>query len=445
MVETSQASHAHDDACASSFLRLELQQIRPLFSRARVIIPKNIVNLFFEHACFDQKIITQASGFHKGNVPLEYIQQNYTSSLVEHIKELLFKYLVYDFLHNALFKQKVLYAGEPRLTDIHLEPNEDAIYYFDLSLSQSIPLQEWKYFVFKAPKRKKYKDLDRQVESFMKEERDACKKFEDNGIQVNDWIRLELSLLDHEDGPLLDDHTTSLWLKMGDEDADSLLCKLFCGKRAGDSFVTQNKGFQDFFGKHFETHYPMHITITDVLPYHYFCMDLFKKHFRLKTNKEVFQKLIEVFSYRNNLSQRRTMVEESLYLLLHKHKFEVPNHLVLRQQQRVLDAIKENPDFHVYRAQKDFDTRVRQLAEKQVKECILIDQIAFNENLSVSQQDIKSYLSLTNRPRTKEFIYFDPPVTKIRGQETPIPEALLHTICMREKTLNYIIHHLTKK
>ena len=68
------------------------------------------------------------------------------------------------------------------------------------------------------------------------------------------------------------------------------------------------------------------------MPHAYFCIDHFKNHFKIKNNKEMYQKLIEVFSYRNDLSQRRTMVEESLKLLFSKHRFEIPNHLILRQQ-----------------------------------------------------------------------------------------------------------------
>ena len=117
----------------------------------------------------------------------------------------------------------------------------------------------------------------------------------------------------------------------------------------------------------------------DIVPNAYFCLDQFKQHFRIKSNKEMYQKLIEVFSYRNDLSQRRTMVEESFKLLFSKHRFEIPNHLVLRQQKKVMDAIQYNPDYHVYRVQKDFKDAVRELAEKQAREEIFLDQLAYEE------------------------------------------------------------------
>jgi FKBP-type peptidyl-prolyl cis-trans isomerase (trigger factor) len=183
----------------------------------------------------------------------------------------------------------------------------------------------------------------------------------------------------------------------------------------------------------------------DVLPNSFVSLELLKKHFRIKTNKDMSRKLIEVFSYRNDLSQRRTMVETALKLLISKHPIEIPNHIALREQSNVLDVVQENPDYNVYRVQKDFNHRIRQLAEKQAREKILIDLLAYHESITVSNQDVKCYLNLLTRPRTKEFIYFKYEEQTLDGQEMPIPANVLKQTCLREKTVNYVIFQLTKK
>ena len=48
---------------------------------------------------------------------------------------------------------------------------------FEISVFPAMPLSEWKYLPFKAPKRKNYKDLDRQVESFLHEEQTHKEKY----------------------------------------------------------------------------------------------------------------------------------------------------------------------------------------------------------------------------------------------------------------------------
>jgi FKBP-type peptidyl-prolyl cis-trans isomerase (trigger factor) len=110
-----------------------------------------------------------------------------------------------------------------------------------------------------------------------------------------------------------------------------------------------------------------------------------------------------------------------------------------------LSAIQRNPDYNVYRKQKDFNFWVQQLAEKQVKETLLIDQLIYNENIVVGNEDIVGYLNLDKRPRMKEFVYFNLLDGKREGQEMPWSKNELARICAREKAINYAIHHLTKK
>ncbi len=334
--------------------------------------------------------------------------------------------------------------ANPVCIEIAVEPHQEAHFIFDISIFSSLAGIEWKHLPFKAPKRKKYKDLDRQVDSFIKEELELLKNYTHTTAQIHDWVNFDIAFIDADGKPLIENHHENLWLKLGDEEADKNLRDIFLDKKIGDSFCTDNKSLQTFFSEQLDTNYRFSITVIDILHSAYFCIEQFKRYFKLKTNKEIYQKLIEVFSYRNDLSQRRSMAEESLKLLLSKHRFEVPNHLVLRQQKRVLDAVQSNPDYHVYRMQKDFKKRVKQLAEKQTQELLLLDQIAHLENITITNQDAKQYLNLIQRPRTKEFLYLAPPSTKLRGLELPILTEELKQACLREKTLNHIIYHLTK-
>jgi FKBP-type peptidyl-prolyl cis-trans isomerase (trigger factor) len=414
------------------------------FCTAVVTVPTAWVNALYHQVTHFLQHSIQAPGFAKGEVPFGYIQQTFHTAIIEHLKEFLFNYCVLESLYHEVERQKLIVAGNPRLIDIELAYDKDAHFTFEITLFPSFSLLEWKYFVFKAPRRKNYKDLDRQVDSFIKEEKEHLKCYHENtGIEAGDWVHCSITVIDADKKPLLPTHRA--WFKIGNEEVDSPLRELFLGKHPHDSFVSSIKALQEYFSDNLTTNYHFAITINDVLKHMYFCFEQFKRHFRLKTNKELMHKLIEVFSYRNDLSQRRSTIEETFKLLLSKHRFEVPSAFVLRQQEELLARIQTNPDYHVYRMQKDFQARLEQLAEKQAKECLLLDHIAYQENIVVEDDDIKAYLNLTQRPRMKEFIYFDPPVSKIRGQEYPIAHHTLKQICMREKTLNHIIYHLTRK
>lgn len=426
-------------------LSCEVKTLNSQFCQVIITIPHEYVDAIYREIADAQKERVDTHGFTKGNTPIGYIQEHYKSNLIEHVKEFLFKYFVINYLYEQLHEKKMFTSGEPRLTDITVNDEHEIEFHFEVSLANSIDFREWKSFPFKAPKRKNYKDIDRQVESFIKDEQQRAKDTQTDTIQSGDWVCFDLFLNNKKGKALLSSHPQNVWLKIGDEDVDIPFQELFLNKQVGDSFSTNDTILQEYFSHQIDTHYTFGLTIEEVVKNSYFSFDDFKGHFRLKNNKEVHQKLIEIFSYRNDLSQRRSIIEETLKLLIQKHHVEVPNYLILRQQKIVLESVQDNPDYQVYKMEPNFKETIQQLATKQVKEMILIDQLTHKENVVITNKDIKAYLNLMKRPRTKEFIYFNTPPTKIEGQEMPIPTGLLQRNCLREKTLNYIIYHLTRK
>lgn len=433
-------------ADTSSLFSIEHNYEQPTVCHATIIIAKSLINAFFDETAIALKGNIQAYGFQHGEVPIEYIAKQYKVNIIEHLKEFFFKFGIINFLFQEIRTQKLLVAGEPRLIDIFLEHDKDGRFTFELSVFPAIALNEWKYFPFKAPNRKNYKDLDRQVEAFVQEEQKNLEKYTpDDGIVIGDWVNFNVSVV-NEAGVSLDERfVQNFWLKLGNEDVESHLRSLFIGKKKDDTFIVHNNGLQDYFSDQLRASYNFQVSVIDIIPHMYFCFNQFKDHFRVKTNKDMHKKLIEVFSYRNDVSQRLAMVEEAFKLLLSRHRFFAPNHLVLRQQKIILGAIQTNPDYNVYRKQKDFNFWIQQLAEKQVKETLLIDQLIYRENIVVNNEDIVNYLNLDKRPRMREFIYFNLPDFKHYGQEVPLALHELSRVCAREKAINYVIHYLTKK
>jgi len=434
-----------DNTEPAYLLNFEFEQVQPQIAYGHITIPAQTISTIYDETARTQQRSVRAAGFAPGKVPIAYIQEHFQANLLGHMKEFLFKYNVLNCLYRAIRTHKIPIAGEPRLFNIDLRPQHSARYTFEFSLLPAIEIQEWKYLPFKAPKRKNYKDLDRQVESFITCEQDALKAYQDNGIEVGDWVYFSLALADQNNVALIPEYSEQFWFKLGNEDTDNPLRSLFLNKKIGDIFCSSDIGLQTYFSNQLDTTYNFQITIVDILPAAYFCLELFKRHFKLKTNKDVSKKLIEVFSYRNDMSQRRSMVDETLKLLMYKNRFDIPNHLVLREQKRILDTIQKSPDYNVYRTQKDFNHRVKQLAEKLARESSFIDSLAYHENITVNKQDVKGYLNFTLRPRMREFLYFKHPEPTIEGQEIPIAAEELNRTALREKTINYAIYHLTKR
>lgn len=406
-------------------------------------VPASIVDTLYDAISYVQQKQVSVRGFENQSAPLGYIQEYYRAHLLEHVAEFLFKYCIINHLFDVLLKTKICCASEPRLYESVIEPHQDAQFTFELSIAHPIEFKEWKNFPFKAPKRKNYKDIDRQVELFLKEEVEQVAQSQDY-ICIGDWVKFDIALLDSHCKECLPLSET-VWLKIGNEFSDMSFQELLLGKKEGESFVANNTCLQEYFSHTIVPDYSFKITIKNIVSSSCFSLEDFKYHFKLRSAKDVHQKLIEIFSYRNDMSQRRGMVEEAFKLMVSKHHIQVPNYLILRQQKNILDALQRNPDYQVYKMEPSFKETVRLLATKQVKEMLLIDQLIFHEKIAINDQDIIAYLNCLKRPRTREFIYFMPPETKVDGQEQPIPEAFINRCCLREKALNHVIWHLTKR
>lgn len=413
-------------------------------SLATVTIDQRLVDSIYSIIIDSQKTDVQTQGFLRGAAPRTYIKEVLTPSIVEHLRSFFFNHFVVSYLYQQLTHAKILYVGEPQLVDVQLEPGAAAQYTFTLD-HVPISLGDGLHKLpFKMPQRKNYKDLDRQVELFIKEENEKASRPSDTA-DIGDWIAFSMTLVDEKEHPVLDTHTEELWIKMGDEEGDRPSHDLFLGKKLGDSFISQSPVLQDYLSDDFDTRYHFRISITNRVPAYAFSFDQFKAHFRIKTPKEVHSKLIEVFSFRNDLSQRRETVETSLKTLVKAYPFSIPSHLLERQTYKVLGDVGCNPDYHVYRAQKDFQHHVTMLAEKQFKEMVLIDQIAHADGITASNDDIVSYLNLTKRARMRDFIYFHLPHTRSHEQEVPLPTEYIRRFVRREKTLNHVINTLARR
>ncbi len=427
-----------------SYMRV-LDHENPVLRIFSVTVPAELVSCIYTQALIGQQQQAQPYGLHKTAAPLQYIEETYEAYITEQVHEFLLKFFVIGTLHSEIRRQKLLVAGAPRLHDITTNERGEKNYNFVATLFPEIDIQEWKYFAFKAPRRKRYKDLDKQVELFIADEDSKQETYTNETIAIHDWVNFDLTLATSDNTPLIDGYSINLWIKIGNEESDDIFQELFINRTIGETLYTRNEGLREFFNEHTGSNFNFCVTIKDIVPSAFVVTDHLKKQFRVKTNRELHQKLIEAFSFRNDISQRKAMVEEACTLLLSKHPFHVPHFLVLRQQEILLETIQANPDYLVYKAEKSFQRTFEQLAERQVKESILIDQIAFDERLDASHDDIRYYLNLTKRQRMREYIHFKLPCTKIRGQEAPIITQELTQSCLREKTLNYLISYLTKK
>jgi FKBP-type peptidyl-prolyl cis-trans isomerase (trigger factor) len=422
-------------------------EINQTSTAVTICIGSKIVLLLFERSALALKKYDHSLGFKQGETPIDFIKKNYTHHLLDHVQEFLFNYCIMNTLCKEAREKHIIYLGDPQLIDIKITANDSAHFLFILNTAQPIKIDNsWHTWIFKTPKRKNYKDIDRQVECFIEKETENLEKYNQNqGIDFDDWVGLTITLVDENSLPLFKKFSQNFWLKISEEHAENSLRDLLLGRNKGDSFVVQDRYLQNYFSPHQKSDYQFHITITNHLPHSYFCFDGLSSHFQLTTREELHNKLIEVFSYRHDVSQRRATAEQILSLFLNKHHIEIPQSFLHDATQRVLKIVQQNPDYDVYRKQKEFKLWIAQLAEKQLKESVLIDALSYHESINITQDDLIYFLNNTLRSRTREFLYFEPYIEIRDGLYSLIPEEALLQSCLREKTLNFVTGVLQNK
>lgn len=426
-------------------VQFEVDCNTPGVCKCHVTIPQSFVQQFFKHAAQIKQLDSDSQGFKKGGVPLDYIQVHYKKNILNHMQEIFLKHFVIDALLEYIQKNKILIVGQLKLVAITMDTDQDAVYTFEGILPKEVYIQRWKNLPFKATQRKKYRDIDNQVKTFLEEEEGKQILYEiENSIQVNDWVCFDTWIVDVDKKPLFHNKKSHLWLKIGDEEPDLIFQELFLNKRIDDIILTDNHSLRQYFCSSFDAPYTYAIQIKDRLPYKYFSIEYLKHHFKLKTKKDLHNKLIEIFSYSSDISQSRSIADMALNTIIKRNNILVPPSSVQAQKDIIIQELQLKPDYTLYKMKPDFDDHITTLAKKQLYEIVATDYIAYTENLTVNHLDIKAYLNLMQRTRTKEFLYFNPPQTQIDGQEFPITLESIKKACMREKALNHIIHHLTR-
>lgn len=426
-------------------VQFEVDCSTPGVCKCHVIIPQAFIQQFFKHAAQVKQLDSDSHGFKKGGVPLDYIQVHYKKNILNHMQEIFLKHFVIDALLEYIQKSKILIVGQLKLVSITMDTEQDAVYTFEGILPKEVYIQRWKNLPFKATQRKKYRDIDNQVKTFLEEEEGRQLIYEiENSIQVNDWVCFDTWIVDIDKKSLFHNKKSHLWLKIGDEEPDLIFQELFLNKRVDDIFLTDNQSLRQYFCSSFDAPYTYAIQIKDRLPYKYFSVEYLKHHFKLKTKKDLHNKLIEIFSYSSDISQSRSIADMALNTIIKRNNILVPPSSVQAQKEIIIQELQLKPDYTLYKMKPDFDDHITTLAKKQLYEIVATDYIAYTENLIVSHMDIKSYFNLMQRTRTKEFLYFNPPQTQVDGQEFPITVESIKKACMREKALNHIIHHLTR-
>lgn len=414
------------------------------FEKISIVIPKDIVKKFYDFLIKEKQKEIIVIGFEKGNVPIKYLKEHFKNIFEKTISETFFSIYVYKEIIKNI-RNKGLFVNLLNIKPhIEIDLTENLLSYsYELPFYEIIKESVSYIKKIKIPIRKKYKDLDKQAETMIQIEEKNSKKIEAQKINYYDWIKINVSIFDtNENKEVIPDYNVNLWIRISPENIDREIQSLFIGKSKNDSFISNVKCIQQFICPHSFTKYNFLIKIEDHVSNIFFSFDNFKNFFECKDNNDLKDKIIEIFSSRNDISIYRGTCQLLFKSLFDIYKFKISETIIKNFEENILKNIVHNPDYLIYQSDKSFYKNINILACQNTREIILIDYLSFIDKINIKNEDIAWYMNTLQRNRLKDFLYFDNSFLRYQQKETPILHEVIEHIVYREKTLQKRVYNL---
>ncbi len=384
---------------------------------------------------------TLMPGISCNSLPITYTQHYFAQEIEKESRQFLYEHFIEGSIQSFLQDNKITTVNWPRIKDVGGSAQNGYTITIALSLAPQLQLHNWQTQTFVAPKRKNYTDLDIQVESFIATLEAESSSTRTATVELGDWVRFSAQFRSPLVQTPVHSHT-QYWLRITNPILTSPAMQQFLTAKVGSSFTIPASALSIHQENPFSTDYYFDVTVEHIVKTQKLSVQQVQDCLHVSDHQMLHNKLIEIFSYRNDVSLRKAIIEELFYALFNAFRFEIAPHAITRRKELLLFLMHQTPDNSVYTKQKHFATHITLLAETKLKEEALIDAIAQLENITVTPEDITHYLSLASNERLKEFLYFSPLTEDAISSDQPCGEYILNQTVRREKTLNAIIQQI---
>lgn len=367
-------------------------------------------------------------------LPESYTSTYFAQEILQETKAFIYNNLVCGELSAYQAKLPFTFLTTPRFQEVEIEEDGSYQYLFEVGCKELLKVSEWEKLDCVIPSRKNYNDIDIQVTNFIKKLEEVAQQSSNNTIEVGDWVCFSTvpTALFPKKG--------KYWFFITSNENKNGLEQALLGKSCKETVHIQPDLFYyNAPSSLFASEENFTLTIESILKKQSFSIKTLQHLFTLHTPEEIHGKLIEIFSFREDIPLRKAIIEEFFYAAFLKYRFEIPPHSIIRKKQELLELLKTTHEHRLFTKNDSFVAALDKLAELKIKETALMDSIAFQEAVTVSDEDIKAYLECLEDPRGQEFIHFNFFNDQYIDITHPFLEDELLSFVKREKTLNTVL------
>jgi len=381
----------------------------------------------------------QLPGFRRGRVPREIIQRRFESEVHEEV----LRALIPDSYREALTQAAIEPVGQPAVEDVHFHAGEPLTYRAVVEVKPPVTVRDYRGIPLEQ---EKIEVTDQEVERALEYLREDAAEY----VPMEGWPALQddLVILDHEGSlngkPFKGASGTNLTVALGHEGYLPGFTQQIIGMQKGDSKrfdlqIPADSPRKELAGRSVE----FRVTVKEVKKRRVpeLNNDFAKSVGDVETLESLRDKLRQQLVQRKTREQDASLKRALVEKLIQQHEIEAPEAMVEREAAAVLEELAMTLRATGGRMQGLPDdpellkTKARETGVRRVKESLLLEAVAKQEQLTVSEEEMAAEINALAG------LYRQEPAAVRRALEDPVRRAGLTDRLLERKALDFLFQH----
>lgn len=378
-------------------MQVKIESLGQVKKRIDFEIPAERVAAEIEKVYEDIRKRASVKGFRKGKAPRSYIEKHYSAVMAEDVA----KNLLNDTYFKALLDAKIYPVAHPIIESDEIKKGEPFKYSATVEVYPEIEVKD---YVGLEVKKEQYVQDDKIIEERLQQIRENMAQLkpaeEGRAAAMGDFVTLDFTgFIDGEpfEHGAAEDHVLELGSGRFIPGFEEQIAGMKLGDE-GDISVTfpETYGSKELAGK--EATFKVKIKEVKVKELPQLDDELAKELGEFEKLDQVRAKLAEVHEKQEKERIESDLRERIVKALIDKNVFEVPEALVEKQLQLMLESTKKRLEAQRLSLEmmgldeESYRLRFKETAETQVKGGLLLDALAGKEGIAVEDGDIDERL-----------------------------------------------------
>ena len=374
-------------------MQITVEDLSTVKKKISVKVPADRVDAEITKSYNEIKKHAAIKGFRKGKVPQAHLEKHFRDKMQDDV----LKSLVNDTYFKALTDQNIFPVSYPVIESDDLKKGESFTYTATVEVFPEIEVKDYAGIELK---KELLQVSDQEIERRLEEMREGLAQLqpleEDRSIQTGDFVTLDFQ--GFVNGEAIEQGTAEGFvLEIGSGKFIPGFEDQLVGMKNGEEgeikvSFPENYGSSELSGK--EATFAVNIKEIKVKKVPPLDDDLAKELGEFETLAEVRAKIAELYEMQERQRVDSEFRELLIRTLIEKNGFEVPEALVDKQVQLMLDNAKrrlaaQNMSLEMMGLDEDrYKMQFRGIAENQVKGTLLLEALAKQENIQAEESDL---------------------------------------------------------